>query len=227
MIFVHYEVVDAHGVVVKRQGLSFCPNASPWQRERISDEGPLSPRYPRDCLLADWATRFIKGMVWGIDLGWASPVINRGYYGQDQLEGRASQLHHPGVHRPELGSALSIEPADAFREVQVTVNKSKGGSDHAAVASSDAASALAPSVPSDAASAPDPRVPILTNPNPASLPDLTPAPAYFMSTRQRNGRLPHIRVDGVESRTGDASSRWVPRHQRSVDGRVPVLPHRW
>jgi hypothetical protein len=187
--FVHYEVVDAHGAVVKREALSFCPNADPWQRERISDEGPLSPRYPRDCLLADLARRFIKGMVWGIDLGWASPVIDRGGYYGGRISWKAERRSYTiRVYiDPSWVRLLSIEPADASREVQVTIARSKTAAHHAALASSDAASAVAPSVPSDAASAPDPRVPILTNPNPASLPDITPAPAYFMSTRQRNG----------------------------------------
>jgi hypothetical protein len=35
------------------------------------DSGPEVPRYPSFC--ADWLLAFTKGMVWGIDAGWASP----------------------------------------------------------------------------------------------------------------------------------------------------------
>jgi hypothetical protein len=44
----------------------FCPGG--FQRERLDDSGPDVPTYPSGC----YANPFTKGVVWGIDAGWAA-----------------------------------------------------------------------------------------------------------------------------------------------------------
>jgi hypothetical protein len=69
--FGHYAVEDANGEIVLRGTVPFCPNS--WQRERLSDDGPIAPDYPGSCG-AGFAAPFTKGSIWGLDLGWAAPV---------------------------------------------------------------------------------------------------------------------------------------------------------
>ena len=51
--------------VVKTKTLSFCPNA--YDRQRLNDSGADRPTYPDGC----FGNPFTKGVVWGIDEGWA------------------------------------------------------------------------------------------------------------------------------------------------------------
>lgn len=174
--FVHYEVLAANGAVVKKKTLTFCPNS--YSRQRISDEGPLSPRYPYQCLMAYSAAPFIKGVVWGIDLGWAEPVIaGKGYYGGGgAIKWRATRRTYTirVSIKPAWAELLSIAPTDATSEVHVSItNRASTGETAAA--------------PSRAAWARYPRVPTLIDPNPKSLPDLTPTPAYSIDTVSRKG----------------------------------------
>ncbi len=65
--FLRLTVRDAEGDVVTRKRFTYCPNG--WSRQRIDDTGPELPRYPE---AGCGGFAFLKGMVWGIDQGWAT-----------------------------------------------------------------------------------------------------------------------------------------------------------
>lgn len=54
------------GAEVVSMTQSFCPGG--FQRERLNDSGPDVPTYPSGC----YSNPFTKGVVWGIDEGWAA-----------------------------------------------------------------------------------------------------------------------------------------------------------
>ena len=80
--FARVTVRSSRGRLVSSRYVDFCPNG---ERERVSDAGPLLPRYPEVC----WSTfPFIRGMVWGIDEGWASSLAPMGDALDESLESR-------------------------------------------------------------------------------------------------------------------------------------------
>jgi hypothetical protein len=59
--------VSSRGRVAARRVLAFCPNG---ESARVSDAGPQDPTYPSDCATGD-SFPFVRGIVWGLDAGWA------------------------------------------------------------------------------------------------------------------------------------------------------------
>jgi hypothetical protein len=57
-----------NGTVIQSRSQSFCPES--YDAQRLSDAAPTVTSYPSFC----WGGPFSKGMVWGIDDGWAVPV---------------------------------------------------------------------------------------------------------------------------------------------------------
>jgi Lysyl oxidase len=167
--FVHYKVRDADGKVVAGDTFSFCPNGHP--RQRLSDDGPLNPSYPSFC---DGGP-FTKGSIWGIDDGWATGVIGDHYHGLGwKAERRTYRLTF------WIDSAwvdlLDISPIDATAVVHVRAV------DHRTLA--PGRTTFQPAV------AEAPRyagTPIVTDPDPKSLPDLVALPGWGMSTYTRRG----------------------------------------
>ena len=87
--FGHYVVEDANGEIVLEETVPFCPNS--WQRERLSDDGPIALRLPRIL----W--RRVRGALHqGIDLGPRSGMGGTGRRGlllRVRMEGRPAPLH--------------------------------------------------------------------------------------------------------------------------------------
>lgn len=65
--FFQVEIRAPGGDLVRSRRINWCPNN--WSGQRVDDTGPVRPRYPTMC--GGWFP-FTKGMVWGIDAGWAS-----------------------------------------------------------------------------------------------------------------------------------------------------------
>lgn len=63
--FFRMTVRTKKGAWVTGRTMGFCPNAG--ERQRLSDEGPTNPTYPWAC----GRSPLTRGMVWGIDEGWA------------------------------------------------------------------------------------------------------------------------------------------------------------
>ncbi|MEA2452648.1 MAG: hypothetical protein QOG04_1358 [Actinomycetota bacterium] len=57
--------VNADGDTIVDTKMEFCPGG--YTRERLNDNGPNIPAYPSGC----YSNPFTKGVVWGIDEGWA------------------------------------------------------------------------------------------------------------------------------------------------------------
>ena len=65
--FFHVTITTREGEPVAEYDKDFCPAS--WEPQRTNDEGPDTPRYPD---MGCWAMPFTKGVVWGIDHGWAA-----------------------------------------------------------------------------------------------------------------------------------------------------------
>jgi Lysyl oxidase len=172
--FAHYEVVDAKGNILLGETIPYCPNS--WQRQRLSDESPLASRYPYSCG-AGFAAPFTKGSIWGLELGWATPIVDGDYHGLGWKADRRNYTVRFSID-PAWVELLSITPSDATAQIRVTVV------DRGTLAAGVADEARAPSAPSYE---PYPRVPVVTGPDPDALPDLLSTPAYSMETYSRRG----------------------------------------
>ena len=168
--FGSYQVVEADGDVVVDETFSLCLNS--FGRQRISDDGPLTSGYPYFC----GGGPFTRGSIWGVEEGWASPFVGGYYYGIN-WRGREDEYTIRFRIEPQWVEALQIAPEDASADVHVTVVGRHGRHVAAAV---------------DELPAPTYRpygaTPIVTNPDPASLPDLIPTPGWGMSVFKRGGR---------------------------------------
>ena len=166
--FAHFAVVDGHGDTVADQDVSFCPYAS----VRLSDESPLTSAYPIGCSAYN---PFFRGTVWGIDMGWASS-LSGGYDdgGGLRWKARGSAYTVRVEIDPEWVDLLSIDPADATAEVEISV-ADRG------TASPTSASPASPEAPT---AVPFASTPVLTEPNPATLPDFFALPAWNISVRR-------------------------------------------
>jgi lysyl oxidase len=166
--FAHYEIRNGRGDLVLSETIDYCPNS--YLQQRVSDDSPLNPRYPYFC----GGGPFVKGQVWGIDEGWASGLVND-YYG---LGFRAPRNHYTISFEidPEWVSLLEIAPGDAAAAIDITV-VDRGELDHPEAAPRAAAARDVPFAP----------VPDVTNPDPATLPDLVALPAWGMNTYSRRG----------------------------------------
>lgn len=87
--FARVTLRDRRGRRVAARSVSFCPGG---ERQRLDGEGPTVPRYPESCAGVPDCTDdrapglvraagcggfpFTKGMVWGIDRGWAVNVFS-------------------------------------------------------------------------------------------------------------------------------------------------------
>ena len=166
--FIRYRVLDVDGKVITKAISPFCPNS--YSRSRLSDEGPLTSRYPYFC----YGGPFTKGMVFGIDEGWATSAIGGYYYGLGWQAPRRHYTLHVWID-PLWVEQLGIAPEDAETFVAVRVV------DHG-VLDEGAASPTAPT------STPSPHVPIVTDPDPATMPDLVALPAWNIGIYRRKGR---------------------------------------
>lgn len=171
--FVEVSFTDAVGQEVAAGSFTFCPNS--WEHQRVDDSGPELPHYPTFC---SSFSPFTKGMVWGIESGWASRALNSDF-----------DFEAPRIRVPRAGQfTLTVRIAERYRDLleisdadgevsfPVTirnVRRPPGGPFQAR--------RNAPARMQNAA------VPDVTDPDPATLPDLVALPLWSMgTTRQRN-----------------------------------------
>jgi hypothetical protein len=154
------------GQLVRSRKLKFCPND--YERQRINDEGPTTPHYPYAC----FSNPFTQGVVWGVENGWATNAIGfrsmwlaPGHYDVTvQIEPRYVQLFDTDT--------VSVD-------LDLTVKLYGGGRPH------HVAGAARRSTMQPAAAVPDD-----TDPDPSTLPDLRPLPAWSINPfhERRTGR---------------------------------------
>lgn len=182
--FTRIKVRSLRGRVLYSTTAGFCPNR--WERQRVNDAGPATPTFPSAC----YRGRFLRGMAWGIDEGWATRIVgNRGV----KLD------VDPGRY------VLTISITRRFRELfgidasaaSTTLDLRVGRLRRRHCCHEGARSGAETQSGTDAAPA---GVPMIQDPDPATLPDLEALPAFGMRVRNlRNGR----------SRLWFASMVWV------------------
>lgn len=169
--FLTAELAKRNGTLLKDATRSFCPNT--WQPERIDDSGPTVPTFPFSC----GASPFARGMVLGVDQGWATrahPSLGR------------SLNVDPGTYRLTVSiaepyrTALGVAAEDA--EVTLPATAIKGIGERSTRLAADARAT---------AKAGDARLsaPIGTPPD-SALPDLEALPAWGIriDNKPRSGR---------------------------------------
>ena len=121
--FVKLRVTNSKGKVVQRRAVNFCPNN--WNQTRIDDSGPFNQTYPYSC---DGGP-FTKGMVWGIDQGWGTNILE---YGGMRLRGPDGRYTVTASIASNFVDALGIpdELASAVMTVRLKTNKRGGGGCH-------------------------------------------------------------------------------------------------
>jgi hypothetical protein len=166
--------ISRDGEPVKEKLMSFCPNS--YDRQRINDEGPDRPSYPDGC----FGNPFTRGLVWGIDEGWA---VNPASYFGNGLRLKDG-LYDVRVSIDERYVDLfAIDPALASTTLQLKVKTVEGypgcpkcprpprhphGGEMARYGSSATS------------------VPTMTDPDPSILPDLIALPSWGINVQ--NGR---------------------------------------
>jgi hypothetical protein len=166
--FLDVTLRDADGRRVSSDSYTFCPNS--YDADRVDDSGPAISRYPVFCS----ANPFTIGMVWGIEDHWA---VNPGNaYPGITVKVPTGEYTATVQIAPEYASTLGIPAADASATVDVTIEKY----DYPPFAAGhhNRAGRVQPSDP----------VPTVTDPPPATLPDLGALPAWSVYVSRDSGR---------------------------------------
>ena len=192
--FIRIRFIDRRGRVAARQSSGFCPGGF----ERIGAEGPAMPTYLPLCGLV---FPFARGGGWGIDRGWASPLVS-GFFGDPDFEEfeerEASAADHeerearppllrPGTYRVVARIAapyrrlfgIPLARAQATLRLRVTRPPRRRGVEPESEGMPPARESRAPARPFSAQN--------MERPDPATLPDLAALPPGAISV-QRHGR---------------------------------------
>jgi hypothetical protein len=163
---------DADGAVVARGHFGFCPNG--YDRERVSDSGPSEPRYPEFC---DLGSPFQRGMVWGIDDGWAVSAL--GF----SSGGRPARIRVPNGRysvrariTDRFQDLLDVAPGDGSVGLHATVKGRRHRPGEPIPVERSGGAAAKSSVPT------------VTDPDPGTVPDLAALPAWNIALRRDHGR---------------------------------------
>ena len=168
--FLHVQIKNEVGTVIEDRDMTWCPGG--YGMQRVDDSGPDIQRLPQ---FGCYAMPFTLGTVWGIDEGWAAPVSDR--YGSSEpvfIGGHDGDYHVTYSFPRAVAEAFGIPREDRKARVTVHVVTTKKG--HTV--------ARAPLPPTGDAA---PRVPTDLNPDPSTVPDLIPLPAFGMGIYHRRG----------------------------------------
>jgi lysyl oxidase len=173
--FVTVVVKGMDGTPLKQVWSTWCPNG--WDRQRIDDSGPELARYPAFCA----SSPFTRGMVWGIDSGWATSALG-GFdsgVGSIRLPRDGKFIFDVRIAQPYAG-LLDIAAEDAKVTLDVTVKNVRqpqcceGRVVGRVAGAAGAARSLA--------------VPDVDDPDPSTVPDLVALPLWSMTTFRRKSR---------------------------------------
>jgi hypothetical protein len=186
--FLLIDVRTSSGEPVMTTTSDFCPNGG--YRQRLDDSGPATPTYPFECLGRGSRFVFLKGMVWGIDQGWAANLSGDLGIKLDLDAGR--YIAAISVN-PVFQEAFGMDPLTSVAEVKLRVPKPRKDRCCHEKATPNYQASESPGAPITG-------VPTMTNPDPSLLPDLRMVPAFSMvMTNGKNGG----------SRLNFASMVWV------------------
>ncbi len=166
--FLHVQIKHPAGIVIEDRDMTWCPGG--YGMQRVDDSGPDIQRLPQ---FGCYTMPFTLGTVWGIDQGWAAPVSDR--YGSAEpvyISGPDGVYHVTYSFPRPVARAFGIPREDRWAKVTVHVETTKKGRTAGRVAAASA---------DDAA----PRVPTDLTPDPSTVPDLIPLPAFGMGIYHR------------------------------------------
>jgi hypothetical protein len=171
------------GRLVLDEYQDFCP--AMYGGQRVDDTGPLNQTYP---MYGCYANPFTLGAVWGIDQGWAVPAVGSDYYyyyggNTPFLDAKDGHYDVEVAITPTYADLLGVSSTDRTVTVGVTIETNP----HCR----RTCMRPAPHAPAagDAPSEPFGHTPVVGAPDPATLPDLIPLPAYGMWVgSHRDGR---------------------------------------
>jgi hypothetical protein len=166
--FLQIDIRDLSGKPVLSTTARFCPNGG--DRQRLDDSGPAVPTYPYGCYGGRRAI-FLKGMVWGIDEGWAMNLSGSRGLKLDVQEGR--YLMTVAIN-PIYQELFAMDPEASVAELNLKVRKVGRGGESVEAAQGQ-----------DTLGEPTTGVPTMTDPDPSLLPDLKMMPAFMMDLRNR------------------------------------------
>ncbi|HEX2030169.1 MAG TPA: hypothetical protein VHL78_02040, partial [Actinomycetota bacterium] len=173
--FFRLRVEDASGDGVAARKVRFCPGEG--SRQRIDDSGPFDPAYPWFC--GAWHP-LVQGQTWGIDQGWAVHAL-----GWDEAVAVRIPTGEYTLRfwiRDRYVNMFDVAPEDASVTMGLTVKKGKKGG----CCFEGRPSAPEQGQPPD--DTPAPAVPEITDPDPATLPNLEALPALFFDFSRRGAR---------------------------------------
>jgi hypothetical protein len=188
--FLVLTIRNSAGHVVVSEPVSLCPNT--YDPARADPGAPPATPYPPQCL----SDPFVKGMVWGIQKGWATnPVDSDFRLGLVKLAVGHYQMTETVA--PSYRRLFSISARDATATVKVKVVKGPRCCPipGCCLPSTTRRSHATPAQPAAAA------VPTMTNPPRSALPDMVPLPSW------------RIRVSHPRNQTDDylnfAATVWI------------------
>ncbi len=167
--FVEVVLTGSAGQEVARRSFTFCPNG--WEHQRVDDSGPEFPRYPTFC---GSFSPFTKGMVWGIEAGWAQKALG------------GSDFRTPRMNVPRAGKfTLAVRIAERYRDL-LEISDTDGEATFP-VTIKNVRRTRGIEVPAHRESRPPEQaaVPDVTDPDPATLPDLVALPLWGMAALHR------------------------------------------
>lgn len=171
--FFDVQIEDRAGTLLRSGSFTFCPNG--YDQQRVSDTGPVLPRYPEFC----WWHPFALGTVWGVDEGWAVQATSYDRPIAFRLrEGRYVARISIAARYAEL---FGVAPEDAAAEVRFRVVRSNDCFDcvyrpRTANAGGEHGRRRLTAAPASVA------------PNPDTLPDLVALPSFGISVGSRRHR---------------------------------------
>jgi hypothetical protein len=177
--FLHITVATRTGRRVADLYRPFCPNST--ARIRVAAAGPVLARYPTVCEAT--YSPFTRGMVWGIEEGWATPAyVPRSSHREFR---RWSVKLRPGTYEvtyeitPFFRTFFRVAPEDAVATATVRVRRAGSGRPSRPAPPAHALARRAAGAST---------VPIDLSPDPDTLPDLSALPAWGISVRRSKGR---------------------------------------
>ena len=169
--FLHVQIKNQAGNVIEDRDMTWCPGG--YGMQRVDDSGPDIQRLPQ---FGCYVMPFTLGTVWGIDEGWGAPVSDR--YGSSEpvyISGRDGDVPRH-VLLPASGGRDLRDPARGSESAKVTV--------HVVTTNERSHRRARPRRTHGrrrSARADD------LNPDPSTVPDLIPLPAFGMDVYHRRG----------------------------------------
>jgi hypothetical protein len=167
--FFRVRVYALDGRLLRAKAAAICPAG--WEVQRLDDSGPFEPTYPSGC----FANPFSLGAVWGVDEGWAVRPI---WTTRPRVELRDGTYRAVVTIAKAYRDAFALPLDDASVELTIRIRTFSG--------CGFCARPAAPERRDDRAALT--RAPILTDPDPATLPDLVALPAYGIQVSREGGR---------------------------------------